>query len=202
MELKELTQFIKQNLKAMSAISMVSMILGIAVYLVIPARFIASGSLFISRQVETSPDKYFSYEGYYSQQTAQSYAGTFIALLESTDVKSKALELTGKSADATTLQKLSKIMQVKKDGPQLVNLTVTNWDKDETEKTWKALANSALEFSINLNKNSDPFLHVSIVDNAPIVRTEYKNIFINIVVGYGIGMLLSGVILALRKYLQ
>jgi len=202
MELKQLINLITKNKLPILLSGLVAAVVGIFVFLLVPARYIATGSLFISRQIESNSDKYYSYDGYYGQQTAQTYTNTIQGLVDSSDAKSLALEKQGKQVDTETLRKLNKSLVIKKTNSQIITLTVTNFSKDTAVSTWNSLTDATLELSTKLNATGDPLLHVAKVTENPIFSTEYKNVFVNMVLGYGLGSLLATLIIALKEYLK
>ena len=99
---------------------------GVAFYLLVPKipnRYTASGIFVISRSNDSS-DIFFTYEGYYAEQTAVSYTNSFLAIIQSDEVKKTALEELRGMATNQELNKLKRAVRIKKEGPRVVNLRI------------------------------------------------------------------------------
>lgn len=189
MELRELIKIFKYNVKNILLLGFFGGALGIILYLVVPIKYYATGSFFISRKIETATDKYFNYEGYYSQQTSQNYTGSFIALLESQDVQSHILNLMSMPVNEKTIRALDRDVSVKKISPQVVTLTVRGNTLDEARTKWTMYTATALETARKLNEANDPYLSINRVDenDTPVVKEEFRNIFLNALIGVLVG---------------
>ena len=198
MEISVLTKLIKNRYKQLILAAIVGAVLGITLYYFLPVTYYATGALYVKRSVETNPAQYFSYEGYYGQQTAQAYTSTVMGLLDSADIKSQALEILGEPLTEKTLRNLSKNMTVKKSGSQLVTLTTKGTSPETAERMWTALTDSTLQTFDKLNRNGDIFLRISKVSQTPIVKRDFRNIYLNAFVGAGLVKLLTLIIFSLK----
>ncbi len=163
---------------------------GIILYTILPIKYYATGSFFVSRKIETATDKYFNYEGYYSQQTSQNYTGSFIALLESQDVQSHILTLMNIPVNEKTIRAINRDVAVKKISPQVVTLTVRGNTLEEARTKWTMYTATALETAKKLNEANDPYLSINRVDenDTPVVKEEFRNVFLNALIGLLIGI--------------
>ena len=197
MEFLDLIKFIKVYFKQILAGSLVGILVGVAAYLIIPQTYNATGSFYVERSVETSNiDRFFTYEGYYSQQTAQSFTNTLLAMFESDDIKSQALEGLGQKVSEQSLRKLSKSMRIKKAAPQLITLTVKNRAAKEAEATWNALTEQTLSTANNLNRNGDSKIKILQLNVAPVVKESFRSIYLNIILGFLFGLTATSFIYA------
>ena len=105
MEVKQILRRFKKYRKHLIVSFASGILFGLTIFLV-PPKYLASGSFFVSRAIEKGPEEYFKYEGYYSQKNAQDYTNTCVALLESTDIKSQALEKLNIQINEQNLKKL------------------------------------------------------------------------------------------------
>ena len=202
MELKELTQFFKLfGVKILSS-GITAGLLGVILYYVLPVRFIATGSFYIHRAVEgTTNRQYFTYEGYYGQQTAQAYTNTVIAILESTDMQKKALEKMDLTVNEQNLRKVSKQIKVVKEAPQLVSVTVKGNTPKNASELFTNISGITIETAKDLNSRGDPALLISPVDE-PVVKEIFRNVFINFFAGLVLGVTVSIPGFAFYKYFK
>lgn len=196
MELKELVNTMLANKKLPVAFAIFGLIIGIAAYYM-PAKFISTGALYITRAVENT-DKYFTYEGYYSQQTAVAYTNTAVALLESIDVKTKALEKAGIAPNGFNLKKYSKLVDIKKSGPQLITLTVKDNSYEKSQNLWNSTADTFIKYSDEANFNTDSNLKILKISPEPVVKPEYKSIYFYLFSGL-LGGLIFGILFVTFK---
>lgn len=190
MELGNLSKLIKKNGFKMLLVIVLCGLIGVSIYYAFPPRYTATGTFFVKRAVESSSGQFFSYEGYYSQQVSLSYAKTFAALLESVDIKSKALQSLQMPVSDETLRKLGRQVRVKSATPQLVTLTVKGESVGEATNIWAAVATSALQTASSVNSGGDALVTVVPVSSAPIVQMVYRNIYLNFLIGALLGTLL------------
>lgn len=204
MEIREIELLLKQNITKVILITIMGGLIGVIAYFAIPTKFLASGSFYISRHVENNAGKYFEYEGYYGQQTAQAYTSNFIGMLESIDVKSAALNSLSIKPTEESLRKLSRDIKVKKVSPQIVALVVSGLSYDEAKLKWNALANTALAQATELNQKGDSGIVISKLNNFPdpIIKTEYRKIYVNALIGLGLGFVTALIIFIYKRYYE
>ncbi len=197
-----LLKILKQNWQKVLLTTLFGAVVGVLAFYLIPSKYIATGSFYVKRMVQSNGSAYFSYEGYYGQQTAQAYTGTLMGLLESTDIKSLALNKLNIEVTESSLRKFSRNVNVTKSAPQLITLSVKSTSGKSAEDKWQALSQSALDTATILNQSGDPFITISKVSQAPIVKMEFRNLAVNFGIGLGLGFIISVFILTLKKYLQ
>jgi capsular polysaccharide biosynthesis protein len=200
-EIKEIIKTIKKRKRMLALVGILGAALGIFVYFYIPS-YIATGSFYVTRTTQKESPEYFTYEGYYSQQTALAYTNTVIALLESHDLKSKTLRTLDLPIDERRLRKLDKNAKVKKSGPQLVTLTVKGKTKRNALDTWLAMSENLLNTVIETNKEGDSSLKVLKITEQPIMKEGYRSIQLNILAGFGLSSSLAAFIVILKEYLD
>lgn len=199
MELSELIRFYKNNIKPILVFTLAGMILGALLYYFLPQRFQAVGSLFVHRETEKSGGEYFTYEGYYGQQTAQSYTNTIIGLLESTDLKRDALYSLGSPVTEEALRKISRQIKIKKASPQLITLTLKAETPENAENLWNFFSSRTIEIAGRINQTGDPALQIENI-GTPVIKEQYRNIYLNLLAGSAIGFLIGTFITAISNY--
>lgn len=202
MELAELLKLMKTNIKSMTFACVLGGLLGATIYFLIPQYYIASSSFYISRKMDSANFSFFSYDGYYGQQTALSYTSTVLGLFESTDIKSQALQNLNIEVNNSSLRKLKREMSVKKLAPQVVFVSVRATSGDKASEMFQAVADATINTANDLNKTGDSQLQITQVSKPPVVNNEFRNIFVNIAVGIGLGFILGLGLVSLKKYLK
>lgn len=202
MELKNLFIKLKYNYLLIGVFVIVGSIIGVIVYFVLPQKYLASGSFYVSRTTQQNVGDFFTYEGYYGQQTAQAYTATVIGLLESLDIKSKALSALGIPINEYTLRKYGKLISVKKSAPQLVTLNVKGNTAKQASDLWEAVSKNTLDTTYKLNLTSDPNLKISTLAEKPVIKETFWNIYANSFIGAGLGFLTGVGALYLFSYLK
>lgn len=194
-----------KNLKKYKTFLLLTTILGILIGGVlgyITEKYIAEGSFYVGRRIDPNQAMFFTYEGYYNQQTALSYTNTAVALIESTDVKKLTLEKLDIEVGEETLREFGNIMKVKKSGPQLITVTVKGSSTIRAFELWNSLINSFLETAEKLNKNTDPNLAIQKVSPAPIVRQSLLPLVSLPIAGGMLFLLISVFLVSLKEYLK
>ena len=191
MEVKDIVTFLKKNYLYILLTGLVFSSLGAVLYYAIPATYNATGSFFIKRDVDNSTGNYFTYEGYYSQQTALSYTNTLTGIFESEDIKSKALINLSTEVNEQSLRKLGQNMKIKKSGPQLITLIVKGNTSQNAKSAWLAVTKATITTADFLNINGDSKLTISQLAEDPVVKMAFRNLYVNILTGFGLGILFS-----------
>lgn len=188
--------------KLLVLVAVLGGVLGFGAFKYLPQKYIASGSLLVSRKAQSTGPA-FSYEGYYAQQTARGYAETLIGFLESTDARKKALERLGITPDEAQLRQSKRNARVKKSAPQVVSLEVYRNSPYAAEDYWKALVAEVMEISTDFNNHfGDPLISVNLVDGSPVVYPAYRSVAIDILVGVGLGLTFGLFAVFTREYIK
>lgn len=201
MELREIIQVLLKNSKALILITLLGTLGGLIVFF-LPTRYVAKGSFYAKRAANEATSEFFTYEGYYGQQAALSYTNTVIGLLESTDLMKMALEKLNEPVNEITLRKYKKLVNVKKKGPQLVTLETKGQDQSSAKLLWDALSDSLFETAVKINVNGDPALSFSKISEDPVVNRNYKNIWINMLAGTGVGFAFGLFAVSIKEYMK
>lgn len=200
MEIKEIMKKIRKN-KVLLGLSCFLGLLAGFVFFILPPTYTASGSLYVTRKAEDS-GSFFTYEGYYSQQSAITYTNSVVALAESSDVKEQVLKSLEIPTNTINLRKLNNSIVVKKTGPQIININVKNKNLDKSKRIWEELSKSIIETSKNINENSNDNLSVVKVSDKPLIKENYKPPVIiglsGLLLGFSIGLL----VISLKDYFR
>lgn len=200
MELREIFKKIRKNKKILIVCVLVGLLAGILFHF-LPSNYIASGSFYITRKEDNS-ESFFTYEGYYSQQTATTYTNSVVALAESVDVKKQVLEKVDLPIDDQNIRKINKSMSVKKTGPQIINITFKDKDLKKVKTIWQSISDILIETSKEINLNGDGKLTVVKISEEPFIKEGYKTLWMTGVAGIIFGCSLGLLIVSLKEYFK
>jgi capsular polysaccharide biosynthesis protein len=200
MELKNIIKTIKKHKSYLIVSSTVGLIIAIG-YLLLPVKYYAVGSIFIGRSIDVS-FRYFTYEGYYGQQTAVSYTNTVASLLESPDVAKQTLQLLNQPVNQDTLKKLKRDLTIKKASPQsqIITITVKSNTSNKAKETWNALTSAISNTTTTVNNKSDPYMQIVKVSPEPLIKEEFKSPFVFIPAGLLLGYTIGIFLICLKEY--
>ncbi|HAI63063.1 MAG: hypothetical protein UU64_C0016G0011 [candidate division WWE3 bacterium GW2011_GWF2_41_45] len=201
MELKEILKILKKKRSEIVIFTLCGGLLGLAASF-IPGKFKAEASYFVGRTADKPSSEFFTYEGYYAQQTAQSYTNTAVALLESQDLKRSVLGELEIPVTDTNLRKLSRSYRVSKNGPQVITLTVADYNYDKSVTTFTAISTKFLDSSDKVSAGSDENISVSSLSDNPVVRQEQRPLPYFILGGLLFGLAVSMLKITFKEYLK
>ncbi|KKS31306.1 hypothetical protein A2380_03010 [candidate division WWE3 bacterium RIFOXYB1_FULL_43_24] len=193
MELKEILKILNKKRREIGLFIFCGGLLGLAASF-LPGKYNTEASYFVGRTADRPSTEFFTYEGYYAQQTAQSYTNTAVGLLESQDLKRAVLEELRIPVTDTSIRKLSRSYRVSKNGPQVITIRVSDYDYNKSLNTFTVISSKFLDTSKKVNAGSDENISVSSLSNNPTVKQEQRP-FIN----YVAGGLLLGLVSVLLK---
>lgn len=179
--------------------SLLGALLGTGIYY-LPTKYLVSGSFYVTRTPQETSPEYFTYEGYYSQQTSIAYTNTVIALLESIDTRKEVLESQSQATSEKNLRKLARDTKVTKSGPQIITLTVKRNSPHSAENYWNSYAETLLNTVMEKNQNGDRELQVLKVAEKPVTAPVYKSLPIDIIVGSFVMLACSAGYASLKEY--
>lgn len=174
--------------------------LGVVFYF-LPSKYVASGSFFVNRRISIEKDL-FTYEGYYGQQTALSYTNSVLSLMESVDLKKMVLESNKLPLTGKNLNILSRSINVKKTGPQVIYLVVKGKTYEEAKKLWNSVSNVTLATIYEINKNGDENLSISLVSPQPLVGLPYKSVYLYVTAGILISFIVTSLYICVKEYFK
>ncbi|NMB70247.1 hypothetical protein GYA27_03550 [candidate division WWE3 bacterium] len=188
MEFHQLIKILIKNKKSLIFTPLAGILLGSLVYF-LPNGYTASGSIYVGRITDRN-SHFFTYEGYYGQQTALSYTNSVLAFIQSTDLLRDTLVELGIPTTDYQIWKLKQSISVKKSGPQtpVINLSVKAKSGADAEKLWNLIFNNTDMYANRVSVQSDPSLKIYKVSENPVVRSEFKSLPLFIVAGMGLGL--------------
>jgi len=201
MELKDILKILNKRRTEIGLFVLCGGFLGVAVSF-LPGKFKTEISYFVGRAADRPSTEFFTYEGYYAQQTAQSYTNTAIAILESQDLKRAVLEELGFPVTDNNIRKLSRSYRISKNGPQVITLSVTDYNYDKSVNTFTVISTEFLDTGKKIGAGSDENISVTPLSSKPVVRQEQRPLIYLVIGGLLFGMAASILKIALKEYLK
>jgi capsular polysaccharide biosynthesis protein len=198
MEIREIIKKVKKQKLIPIFASLVGFLAGLVIYY-LPQKYIASGSFYISRKINNSTD-FFTYEGYYAQQTALNYTNSVSALIESKDVQKELLEKMREPINEKNLRELKRDIKVKKTGPQIILMEIKNETPEKSKEIWRNLSGIVISKSEELNREIDNNLQIFTISKEPSIEETYKNLLLFSLVGLIIGGAIGLLIISFKEY--
>ncbi len=196
MELIEYLRFLLKYKYLFLASLLIGVGVGVGYAMVQKDLYRASMSLFVQRQPEEATSQYFTYEGFYAQQTAAAYTDNAIKLLTNDEIITRAARNAELPTDDGTLSRLKSKIAAKKDASQLIQLSVTLPNKKEAAAFTNGLANALRARTTELNAEGDRKLAVDPVNVEPYVVLVRPWLLLYGLVGAVSGLLLSVIVLS------
>lgn len=168
----------------------------------IPTTFRASLNLYVSRQTQVTSDKFYTFDGYYSQQAAERYTQTVAAFLKSDETLRASAQGLGLAANEAQLKNLRAAVRVREEAPQLVSLSVTHSNSEASANFARAVARTVIEKLTQLNRSGDPSLTIDLVETVPLLEILTPQPVLNALVAFCLGIFLALLAVSLRFYFR
>ncbi len=200
MEFRDVFKKTRKNRGILAIFALIGLSAGVLLHF-LPSNYTASGSFYVTRKEDNS-ELFFTYEGYYSQQTATTYTNSVVALAESVDVKKQVLNRLNLPVNGYNVRKINKSMSVKKTGPQIINITFKDKDANKAKTIWENMSDILIETSKEINRDGDGKLAVIKISEEPFIKESYKPLsitsFLGILCGFSLGIL----IISFKEYFK
>lgn len=202
MELIEYLRFLLKYWKWLLAGLLLGVIVGAGYTYAQKDNYRATLSLFVQRQPDASAysTQYYTYDGFYAQQTAAAYTDNAIKLLTNDEIVTKAAKRAGLPTDEGSVGSLKSAIVAKKDASQLIQLSVILPKHDDAASFSVGLAESLKARTNELNQEGDKRLAVDPVNTVPYVVLERPAPLLYGLAGGALGLLLSVVLAAGWQY--
>lgn len=202
MELGDFFRLLRKYYRVLVAVTLAFTAIGVGVSLLLPATYRASTTLAVRRRVEEANPGYFSYEGYYAQQTAREYADAVVGFLQSDEIVRQALLTVGMPTTQELIGQVSAAIDARKTAPQLVLLQIDWGEVGESADLAAALVSVVKDRSEELNQQGDRAIHIDTLSASPIVEERKPLMVLNAIVGGLVGLFLSVGVVSLVEYLK
>lgn len=202
MELRALWFFFLKERRLLVLGAVLFFVLGFLVAVRLPPVYKTALDLYVKRQTQPPSDKFYSFDGYYSQQAAERYTQTVVGFLRSREVLREAAEVVRQPTDPQALETLARAVRVKEAAPQLVSLSVRSTGRALVKDLSLALAQVAADKLQALNKTGDASLSLELLTTTPLTEVERFSPWWGGFAGAVLGLLLLIVFVSLREYLH
>lgn len=197
LDLMTITTFLYRYKLRIFLCGLIGTFIGVLVYIFIPAKYVSTGTFYITRPIEDKAE--FSYEGFYSQQTAQAYTDVFVSVLEGKELRSEIITGMGLVNSAGSYYALNRLISIKKTTPSSIRLEVKTQDRDFSVVLWNLIVSKSLEKHRTISL-SDKNISVFVLNPVPITYATYKNVYLNSVLGGVIGLFLGTIFFGFKEY--
>ncbi len=200
MEVKDIIKKIRKSWKIVAYTTFLAMVVGIFLNF-LPPKYIASGSLFVKRSIDQS-ENFFTYEGYYAQQSAVGFTDSVVAIIKSPDVLKALIEKMNIPLNNINYMKMVRSISTKKTGTQVILLTVKDGSYEKSQETWSQLNEILIAKLEDINVNGDNKLSVKTISPEPMVRQTYRNPLVFGLTGLIFGLSLGLILISIKEYLK
>lgn len=202
MELREYIRILQKNITILIGITLI-LGMGAAVFtLRIPEKHEAQFSVYIHKVAEQPQSGDFAYDGYYAQLTAEAFTDTVVGLFESTTTAKRALEIADIDENIAAVKSLHSKIQVEKIAPQLIEVSVTDVNRQYAITTVEALYASVEQEVAETNSDTLEGLSVKKINEQPLVLLKKQLLWLNTLVGLFVGLFTGVAIVAIKVYAQ
>lgn len=167
-----------------------------------PETYQATTSLYIQRKTQEPSDEYFTYEGYYAQQTAINHTDTVFRLLGSDEIIKQAAIKAGQEGTVAQTQALRGNITPFKASPQLIRVTVTQPTSEDAASLANGLSETIKQRTIELSQFGDQDLSIDQIEDQPMVLTILPSKVNYAAIGGLVGLVLAIMSSTLLVYLQ
>lgn len=200
MELKYILKTMWHYRIKIAVFSVVLSVLGLFISLNNPSLYRATIEIYVKRQTSPS-DKFYSYDGYYSQQAAERYAQTVRGFIRSKEIVREVLSRLGESQTQESLQRVVRSIKVIEVAPQLLSVSVTASSGERAASLVSTIASTVPERLNKLNADGDPALSVSVTTEAPFIENVSLNKIFFPLIGFLLGAFIGILFVSFRVYL-
>jgi len=202
MELREYMRMLQKNSTIILTITAIVAVGAFVLSMRIPEKHEAQLSVYVHKAAEQPQSGDFTYDGYYAQLAAEAFTDTVVGLFESTTTAKHALEIAEMDSQIHAVRSLHAKIGVEKVAPQLIEVSVTDTDRDYAVTAIEAIYKSVEEEVTNAHRDSGNELSVKRINDEPLVLLKQPLLWLNTLVGLLIGILLSVVVVAMKVYAQ
>lgn len=188
----------KNNLGKLTTIALtIGILVSITTYM-LPIKKTSINTLYIDRQAETENTTYFTYEGLYSQQTAERFTDTVKGLLTSENIVGETLESADIENNKQNRKKFIKELSIKKTGPQILSVKLTG----EYYKNLDELFNVVDKYINEINSETQKGVLVKTVSSKSIIETNTTYPILNGLVATLLVLFIGGIVLERKLLLK
>lgn len=164
----------------------------------IPKTISSFNTIYVDRQAEAKNPDYFTYEGIYSQQTAERFTDTIKGLLLSDNLIGETLEASGIQNTKENRKLFAKDLTVKKTGPQVLNVRIKGAYYKETD----ALISELEKYVNEINTQTQKGIVIKTVSKKAVVEENKRYPILNGLVSALIILFIGGILLERKSLIK
>lgn len=165
-----------------------------------PDAYLATVSIYVQKEAAPPNTNYFTYEGYYAQQTAAAYAETALKLLANDEIVKRAAESANLPTDIASIASLKGGITSKMEAPQLIQIEVVMPNRDQAAGLAEGLSQAVRTRTAEINKTGDASLTIEQINEEPYVVLVRPLVPLYATVGAIAGLLLASIAAAFWTY--
>lgn len=190
MELKEYIEIVKKNFHVFLYVVGCIILLGLVYYFLRPVSYTTSITIDITRKgAQSTPD--YKFDDFYRLQADERFAETLVGWLKSPSVVSEIFRKAGEDTGKMTQKNLTKVFDSKKVSSQVVIISFSTKNMDESGRIAESLLSALVENTDNLNKDQNQENWFKIIGKDNITKKNTVSLAWLI-----LGMLLGGIFVA------
>jgi len=191
---------IKENKNWITLILM-AILTGIVITVVsynLPIKQQSFNTLYIDRRTEYTNSKYFTYDGLYSQQTAERFTDTIKSLAENEDIVGITLKNANFLNTKKNRKEFLKHLKIKKTGPQVLFIELDGIYYTLLDDLLDTLGN----YMKNINKSTEKGIVMQKISRSSTVEEKSNYPILNGVVASLLVIFIGGIVLERKKLLK
>lgn len=180
---------------------MLSIMIGITITIIsiaLPKTNSTFNTIYVDRKAENKNPDYFTYEGIYSQQTAERFTDTIKGLLTSDNLIGETLENSGIQNTKENRKLFSKNLTIKKTGPQVLTVRTKGLYYKETD----ALISELEKYIDEINTQTQKGIVIKTVSKESVLEENTRYPILNGLVSTLIVIFIGGIILERKSLIK
>jgi len=175
---------------------------------ILPTTYKAYNTFYVDRLSDSQNSDYFTYEGIYSQQTAEKFTDSIKGLLESKNILGLALSDAEFTDSQALRKKLEESLVVRKTGPQVLFVQVKGFSDDnedssvESKAVLESLTSIIENYVSQINSESGKQILFKKVEEHPTVEKVNMYPAVNAFAAFFLVSVLGVSFFEFKKYLK
>jgi len=201
MELKEYIKIIKNNLKLIFVITLITSFSAFLFSSLQPIKYETSLSLLLSKDGSQLTDD-FKYDGYYALEASGILADSIVQWTKSPELVSSVYQKAQIDGKFKNLKSYTKKIIAKKMSPQYIEVKFETNNIDQANKISIAIIDEINGKIQKMKNDSEGEIAFLISNENPITIKKEQNIFLNSIIGLISGIMLGIFLVFFRKYFE
>lgn len=201
MELKEAIMTVKNNLKTITAVSVITALSAFIFSSIQPLIYETSLSLLISKEGSQETTD-FKYDGYYAFQTGEIFADSIQEWMKSPETVNEIYQEAGVSQNFRNIKSFGRKFTAKKMSPQYAEVKFKTETRNEAEKISSAIVKILNNKAKKIQENSKQEISFKVESGSPVILEARPDAPVNSILGLISGALLGIFIVFTKEYFK